>query len=410
MGISPINSYNHISFTSQKKPKKVVRIPCKVKKQPETNNSIRQTKQQTPQRKSERPSDLPMGCRRVRHSFLDNIAGGIYMFMPFIILPLMLAAENEEQKALKEQQPTHSYSETQQYEGIISDETLPIVLETTPDETFEIVPQETTQDEIYTTIPQEAIIEETIAASIQEKEENNTLDINGVSIVFDFGTLHKKDADTFYGLIDGAYCVVSRNKYGNVTVEKHEDIASDSNLSKITKYNSDGLIVEIDDYTDGILNTVKKYSYTKNSKIETKRICTASYSNEIDKIITTYNIKNDEVTSKEFQADNKIVATFDFSTDTVIIGSEKNQELDATMFLLLRIPLMKGGETHVFDLDYGSLKNDESTVNSNRYTATLNGDKVVFDVLEDGICIEYLDNNNSVIKSEKYNTKAELVR
>ncbi len=397
MGISSINSCNHLSFTSQqKKPKKVVKVSCKVKKQPEINNSIQQTKQQKLANKSERPADLPMGCRRVKYGFLDGVTETGSALMLLLIPPLMLAENNDEQKTPQEQQPTHSYSETQQYEGTIPDETLPIILETAPNETFEIVPQET-------------IINETVAASMQEKEESNTLDINGVSIAFDFGTLHKEDSNTFYGLVGGVYCSVSRDKYGNITVEKYENATPDSNLAQKTKYNKDGTIVEIDDYIDGRLNATKKYSYTKSLKIETKRIYTASYSNEIDEIITTYNIKNNEITSREFHADNKIVATFDFSTDTVTIGSEKNQELDTTMFLLLKIPLMKGGETYVFDLDYGSLKHDEAALNSDKYPALLNGNKVSFNVLEDGICIEYLDNNNNVIKSEKYNTKAELI-
>lgn len=331
MSISLINSYNQISFTSQKKSKKVVKVPCKTRKKLETDNSIQKAEQQ----KQYKPNETlyPYTYKRSKkEKFMDNLAGITYIALLIAIPPLVVMGESNNKKE-HESQPTHPYSSTYQYEGTIPSETAPIILETAPNEVFEIVSEETSA------MP--------------------------------------------------------------------EEIAPKNNTAQQITYDKNGTIIEIIEYDEEGYNTKITYSYSENLKIENVKYLNARQ-NQINEVITIYDV-NDNIVSKEFKSNNNIVGTFDFSSDMVTIGSEKNTKLRYSVTLKSFMP-KKGEVTCIYKLDSDSFKYDESAFGSNKYTAMLDGFKVAFDVLKDGICVKYLDDNDNIIKSEMYNTNAELVK
>ena len=232
-------------------------------------------------------------------------------------------------------------------------------------------------------------IEETIAEEIEPTEtqvtsEDDTVTINGVEFKFDLGTMDKSLLGDYDGLMFGKYTTLDKKMNGNVELTKFEGTNSKSNKSQTLIYNKEGEITEIIDFKDDKEYKISTYSYENNSTLEKVSDKTAK-SSEIDEIETSYDRNSDSVNYRKFYVNNKATAEFDFTSGLVQIG-ENNWILDAGTFVC-----------------------NDDLIGSKKYSATIDGKEVRFDVLKTGYCVEYIGNNGEIKSREQFDTKGNLI-
>ena len=232
-------------------------------------------------------------------------------------------------------------------------------------------------------------IEETIAEEIEPTEtqvtsEDDTVTINGVEFKFDLGTMDKSLLGDYDGLMFGKYTTLDKKINGNVELTKFEGTNSKSNKSQTLIYNKEGEITEIIDFKDDKEYKISTYSYENNSTLEKVSDKTAK-SSEIDEIETSYDRNSDSVNYRKFYVNNKATAEFDFTSGLVQIG-ENNWILDEGTFVC-----------------------NDDLIGSKKYSATIDGKEVRFDVLKTGYCVEYIGNNGEIKSREQFDTKGNLI-
>ena len=232
-------------------------------------------------------------------------------------------------------------------------------------------------------------IEETIAEEIEPTEtqvtsEDDTVTINGVEFKFDLGTMDKTLLGDYDGLMFGKYTTLDKKMNGNVELTKFEGTNSKSNKSQTLIYNKEGEITEIIDFKDDKEYKISTYSYENNSTLEKVSDKTAK-SSEIDEIETSYDRNSDSVNYRKFYVNNKATAEFDFTSGLVQIG-ENNWILDEGTFVC-----------------------NDDLIGSKKYSATIDGKEVRFDVLKTGYCVEYIGNNGEIKSREQFDTKGNLI-
>ena len=232
-------------------------------------------------------------------------------------------------------------------------------------------------------------IEETIAEEIEPTEtqvtsEDDTVTINGVEFKFDLGTMDKSLLGDYDGLMFGKYTTLDKKMNGNVELTKFEGTNSKSNKSQTLIYNKEGEITEIIDFKDDKEYKISTYSYENNSTLEKVSDKTAK-SSEIDEIETSYDRNSDSVNYRKFYVNNKATAEFDFTSGLVQIG-ENNWILDEGTFVC-----------------------NDDLIGSKKYSATIDGKEVRFDVLKTGYCVEYIGNNGEIKSREQFDTKGNLI-
>ena len=186
----------------------------------------------------------------------------------------------------------------------------------------------------------------------------------------------------FEGLMSGRFAYIDLKIQKGMILKKYEGVTSDTNLAQKIRYNEDGRIVEFTDYRDDKPVKVYSYEYREDSTIETVKDKSAA-SNQIGTIVSDFDAVEDFVNSRQFIVGNDIVANFDFNKKSVQIGS------------------------NVWNLD--EFKCDDDKIGSSRYTGTINGQKVRFDVLRNGFCVEYLDNDGEIQSREQYDIDGVLI-
>ena len=232
-------------------------------------------------------------------------------------------------------------------------------------------------------------IEETIAEEIEPTEtqvtsEDDTVTINGVEFKFDLGTMDKTLLGDYDGLMFGKYATLDKKINGNVELTKFEGTNSKSNKSQTLIYNKEGEITEIIDFKDDKEYKISTYSYENSSTLEKVSDKTAK-SSEIDEIETSYDRNSDSVNYRKFYVNNKATAEFDFTSGLVQIG-ENNWILDEGTFVC-----------------------NDDLIGSKKYSATIDGKEVRFDVLKTGYCVEYIGNNGEIKSREQFDTKGNLI-
>ena len=241
----------------------------------------------------------------------------------------------------------------------------------------------TTTKETEATKP--TIIEETEAIEEEQLTSiDDTVKLNGVEFNFDLGTMDKSLFGDYDGLMFGKYTTLDKKMNGNVELTKFEGTNSKSNKSQTLIYNKEGEITEIIDFKDNKEYKVSSYSYENNSTLEKVSDKTAK-SSEIDEIETSYDKEDDYVNYRKFYVNNKLTAEFDFNSQTAYIGENK------------------------WNFDNGTFVCNDDLIGSEKYSGTINGQEVRFDVLKTGYCVEYIGNNGEVESREQFDTKGNLI-
>lgn len=216
----------------------------------------------------------------------------------------------------------------------------------------------------------------------QVSSSTDRVQVNGNIFSFDEGTMDRNFWGDFEGLMSGRFAYIDLKIQKGMILKKYEGVTSDTNLAQKIRYNEDGRIVEFTDYRDDKPVRVYSYEYREDSTIETVKDKSAA-SNQIGTIVSDFDAVEDFVNSRQFIVGNDIVANFDFNKKSVQIGS------------------------NVWNLD--EFKCDDDKIGSSRYTGTINGQKVRFDVLRNGFCVEYLDNDGEIQSREQYDIDGVLI-
>ena len=182
--------------------------------------------------------------------------------------------------------------------------------------------------------------------------------------------------------MSGKYATIDLKIQKGMILKKYEGDSSDTNLAQKIKYNEDGQIVEFTDYRNNEPVKVYSYEYTENSTIETAKDKSAT-GNQIGIVVTDFDRAEDFINSRQFIVGDDIVASFDFNDKSVKIGS------------------------NVWNLD--NFECNDDVIGSKKYTGTINGQTVRFDVLRNGFCVEYLDDNGDIQSREQYDTDGNLI-
>lgn len=220
--------------------------------------------------------------------------------------------------------------------------------------------------------------------ALQETSQKDTVDINGNIFTFDLGTMSKNILGDYKGLMYGKFVTLDKKMNGNIELTKYEGTNEDSNKSQMLTYDKDGKIIEIANYKENKVAEISTYSYKTSSTIE-ETIDKNAKSNQIDSITTTYSNKDDSIYSREFSVDGKTVATFDFLSGTVQIGEAG------------------------WVLDYNTFTCDDDSIGSKKYCAMYDGQEIRFDVLKNGFCVEYLNNDGEIQSRQQFDTKGNLI-
>lgn len=241
---------------------------------------------------------------------------------------------------------------------------------------------------VVTNILQNDEIEETepilVTEPVQETSIEDTISIHGNVFSFDLGTMNKTFLGDYEGLMFGKFVVLDKKMNGNIEMTKYEGTTSKTNISQELTYDKDGKIIEISDYEDNKVSTVSTYTYKMDSTIETV-VDKNAKSKQIDEITTVFDNGSDAIKSREFKTDGKTVAKFDFDNATVEIGN-KALVLD----------------------NYSFVCNDDA-IGAKKYTALIGSKEVHFDVLKNGFCIEYLNNNGEIYAREQFDAQGNLI-
>ena len=180
------------------------------------------------------------------------------------------------------------------------------------------------------------------------------------------------------------YWAIEHSIASFVELTKFEGTNSRSNKSQTLIYNKEGEITEIIDFKDNKEYKVSTYSYENNSTLEKVSDKTAK-SSEIDEIETSYDKEDDYVNYRKFYVNNKLTAEFDFNSQTAYIGKNK------------------------WNFDNGTFVCNDDLIGSEKYSGTINGQEVRFDVLKTGYCVEYIGNNGEVESRKQFDTKGNLI-
>ncbi len=217
---------------------------------------------------------------------------------------------------------------------------------------------------------------------VQVSTTKDNVQVNGNIFSFDEGTLNRNFWGDFEGLMSGRYAIIDLKIQKGMILKKYEGVSSDTNLAQKIKYNEDGQIVEFTDYRNNEAVKVYSYEYRENSTIETAKDKSAT-GNQIGIIVTDFDRTEDYVNSRQFIVGDNIVASFDFNSKSVQIGA------------------------NVWNLDKFECNDD--VIGSKKYTGTINGQTVRFDVLRNGFCVEYLDDNGEIQSREQYDIEGNLI-
>lgn len=211
---------------------------------------------------------------------------------------------------------------------------------------------------------------------------SDKVQINGNTFAFDEGSMTRNILGDFDGLMSGRYAYIDLKMSRGMVLKKYEGVSSNTNLSQKIEYNEDGQIVEFTDYKNN--KPVKSYSYEyrENSTIETVKDKTVN-GNQIGIIVTDFDRTDDIINSRQFIVGDDIVANFDFNNKSVQIGSM------------------------VLQLDEFECNDD--VIGSKKYQGVLNGQTVRFDVLRNGFCVEYLDDNGDIESREQFDSAGTLI-
>ena len=229
------------------------------------------------------------------------------------------------------------------------------------------------------------IIEETEAIEEEQLTSvEDTVKLNGVEFNFDLGTMDKSFLGDYEGLMFGKFTTLDKKMNGNIELTKFEGTNSKSNKSQTLIYNKEGEITEIIDFKDNKEYKISTYSYENNSTLEKVSDKTAK-SSEIDEIETSYDKEDDYVNYRKFYVNNKATAEFNFNSGIVQIGETK------------------------WALDNGTFTCNDDLIGSEKYSGTINGQEVRFDVLKTGYCVEYIGNNGEIESREQFDTKGNLI-
>lgn len=241
---------------------------------------------------------------------------------------------------------------------------------------------------VVTNISQDNEIEETepILATepIQETSVEDTININGNIFSFDLGTMNKTLLGDYEGLMFGKFVALDKKMNGNIEMTKYEGTTSKTNVSQELIYDKDGKIIEISDYKDNKIATVSSYTYKMDSTIETI-VDKNAKSKQIDEITTIFDNGSDTVKSREFKTNGKTAAKFDFDNATVEIGDK------------------------ILVLDNYSFMCDDDAIGAKKYTGLIGNSEVRFDVLKNGFCIEYLNDNDEIYAREQFDAQGNLI-
>lgn len=239
-----------------------------------------------------------------------------------------------------------------------------------------------------TNIPEYEEIEETepiiVTEPTQETSVEDTININGNVFSFDLGTMNKTFLGDYEGLMFGKFVVLDKKMNGNIEMTKYEGTTSKTNVSQKLIYDKDGKIIEISDYKDNKIATVSSYTYKMDSTIETI-VDKNAKSNQLDEITTIFANGSDTIKSREFKTDGKTVAKFDFDNSTIEIGDK------------------------ILVLDNYSFVCNDDAIGSKKYVGLIDNGEVRFDVLKNGFCIEYLNDNGEIYAREQFDTQGNLI-
>lgn len=219
---------------------------------------------------------------------------------------------------------------------------------------------------------------------LQVTSQEDTVDINGNIFTFDLGTMSKNILGDYKGLMYGKFVTVDKKMNGNIELTKYEGTNADSNKSQMLTYDKDGKIIEIANYKDNKIVETSTYTYRTDSTIE-QTVDKNAKSGQINTVTTTYDNKDDAIFSREFFTDGKSTATFDFVSGTVKIGE------------------------NTWTLDYDTFKCNDDAIGSKRYSGIIQGQEIRFDVLKNGFCVEFVKNNGEIQSRQQFDTKGNLI-
>ena len=240
----------------------------------------------------------------------------------------------------------------------------------------------TTVQETEVTSPAESHVAESQPVEEQVTTEKDKVLINGNTFTFDADTMDKTFFGDYEGLMFGKFASIDVKMNGGMILKKYEGVTDKTNLSQKIEYDKDGKITEIVDYKDDKAVKVSSYAYKMYSTVETV-VDKSAKSGLIDEIVTDYDNSKDAINSRQFLVDGKTVASFDFNANTVQIG-------DNVVIL----------ET---------LNCNDDVIGSGKYTGSIDGKDVRFDVLKNGFSMEYLNSNGEIAVREQYDSNGTLI-
>lgn len=213
--------------------------------------------------------------------------------------------------------------------------------------------------------------------------EQDTISINGIEFQFDKGTASKTLFGEYRGQIGRKYATLDK-KNGGFELTKYEGSDSKSNISQKVTYDKDGKIVELVDYSENKQKTQSTYTYRANDTIEKINDKTAN-KNQIGTVITSYDNKIDSVNNREFLVNGYSIAKFDFTSGAARIGN------------------------NTWNFDMGSFVCNDDVIGSQKYVGDIQGQKVRFDVLKNGFCVEYLNSQGEIITRDQFDVNGNLI-
>lgn len=217
----------------------------------------------------------------------------------------------------------------------------------------------------------------------QKTSPEDTIVLNGLKFSFDLGTMKPKFGNDYEGLIFEQFVVLKTKMNGELEYVRYEGSNSDSNVAQKTTYDEDGKIIEVIEYKDNKPQTVSNYAYKTDSIVVTTTDKTA-VKDEVDQVITTFDIKTGSINSRQFVVNKGVYATFDFVLGTATIGAK------------------------TWEMDFGSFVCNDDVIGSGAYTATIDGNVIRFDMLKNGYCVEYLDALGNIDIRQQFDTYGNL--
>lgn len=169
-------------------------------------------------------------------------------------------------------------------------------------------------------ITEETLPEEPVETEpVRETSAEDTVVINENEFNFDIGTMKKVFGGKYEGLMFDKFATLDKKANGKVELVKYAGLDSDSNIAQKLTYDKEGRVVEISEFANNKVETLKTYEYNSDTLVETVFNKTAKGS-EVDKIVTVYDRSDDFVYSKEYFVNGKVVAALDFENQQFQVG------------------------------------------------------------------------------------------